>query len=54
MKKHLGTTKVAAHAHSIFDMACYDPELGPSLYTTQNIVSKLEKKVGELTKQVEK
>lgn len=54
MKKHLGTTKAAAYAHSILDMATYESEPVPSSNTKQKEVSKLEKKVEELTKQVEK
>ena len=54
MKKHLGTTKAAAHAHSIFDMPSYDPELSSAPSVKQSDISKLEKKVNELTKQVEK
>lgn len=53
MKKHLGTTKAAAHAHSIFDMPSYDHEPVSSPNIKQSETSKLEKKVNELTKQVE-
>lgn len=54
MKKYLGTTKAAAYAHSILDMATYESEPVPSSNTKQKEVYKLEKKVEELTKQVEK
>lgn len=56
MKKHLGATKAAAHAHHIFNVPSYDCEpVPPSLSTTkQDETSKLEKKVNEVTKQVEK
>lgn len=52
MKKHLGSTKAAAHAHSVFDIPSYDHE-PVSSPLKQNETSKLEKKVNELTKQVE-
>ncbi|XP_062297111.1 zinc finger CCHC domain-containing protein 12-like [Scomber scombrus] len=54
MKKHLGTTKATTHAHYISDMPSYDGEPVPSPNTKQNEASKLEKKVNELTRQVEK
>lgn len=54
MKKHLGTTKATAHAHYVSDMPSYDDESVPSPNPKQNEASKLEKKVNELTRQVEK
>lgn len=54
MKKHLGATKAAAHAHHIFSVPSYDCEPVPTPNTKQDEALKLEKKVSELTKQVEK
>lgn len=54
MKKHLGVTKAAAHAHSIYDMSAYDHEPVSSDGIRQSETSKLEKRVSELAKQVEK
>lgn len=54
MKKHLGTTKAAAHAHHIFNVSLRDCEPVPTPATKQDETSKLEKRVNELTKQVEK
>lgn len=54
MKRHLGTTKAIAHAHSVLDAASFDLDPSSLLHTEQNDVSKLAKRVDELTKQVEK
>lgn len=54
MKKHLGVSKANVYAHHVFDMPSYDCEPVPVPNTKQNEVSKLEKKVNELTKQLEK
>lgn len=54
MKKHLGTSKANVYAHHVFDMPSYDCEPVPVPNTKPNEVSKLEKKVNELTKQLEK
>uniref|UniRef100_A0A8C5DCT6 CCHC-type domain-containing protein n=1 Tax=Gouania willdenowi TaxID=441366 RepID=A0A8C5DCT6_GOUWI len=54
MKKHLGTSKAAAHAHHIFNVPSYDYESIPTPNTKRDEPSKLEKRVSELTKQVEK
>lgn len=54
MKKHLGATKAAAHAHHIFNVPSYDCDPVPTSVSKQDETSKLEKKVNELTKQVEK
>lgn len=53
MKKHLGATKAAAHAHSIFGMPAFDhtPVTNPT--TAENETLNLEKKINKLTKQVE-
>lgn len=53
MKKHLGASKANMYAHHVFDMPSYDCEPVPLLNTKQNETSKLEKKVDELTKQLE-
>lgn len=47
-------TKAAAHDHHIFIVPSYDYEPVPTPNTKQDEASKLEKKVSELTKQVEK
>ena len=54
MKKHLGPSKANMYAHHVFDMPSYDCEPVPLSNTKQNETSKLEKKVNELTKQLEK
>ena len=54
MKKHLGASKANMYAHHVFDMPSYDCEPVPLPNTKQNEASKLEKKVDELTKQLEK
>lgn len=54
MKKHLGATKAAVHAHSIFDVPSYDDEPVPTQTAKQSEASKLERRMDELSKQVEK
>lgn len=54
MKRHLGATKAAAHAHSIFDMPTFDHAPITIPTSAENETLKLEKKINELTKQVEK
>lgn len=54
LKKHLGTTKAAAHTRHIFNVPTYDCEPAPTPTIKQDETAKLEKKVHELTKQVEK
>lgn len=54
MKKHLGTTKAAAHAHSVFSMPVFDQVPPASPTSSENETVKLEQKVNELMKQVEK
>lgn len=54
MKKHLGATKAAAHAHSDFSMPVFDPVPLASPTSSENETVKLELKVNELMKQVEK
>lgn len=54
MKRHLGATKAAAHAHSVFSMSTFDQTPLGTPNSTENETVKLEQKVNELTKQVEK
>lgn len=54
MKKHLGATKAAAHAHSVFSLPTFDQAPIPTTTPTENETVKLEQKVNQLTKQVEK
>lgn len=54
MKRHLGATKAAAHAHSIFDMPTFDHTSAATPIPTETGPLKLEKKINELTRQVEK
>lgn len=54
MKKHLGASKANMYAHHVFDMPSYDCEPVPLPNSKPNETSKLEKKVNELTKQLEK
>lgn len=54
MKKHLGATKAAAHAHSVFSMPVFDPVPLASPTSSGHETVKLEQKVNELMKQVEK
>ena len=54
MKKHLGASKAIAQAHHIFDIPSYESGPAPSQTPKETEASKLEKKVNELTEQVEK
>ncbi len=54
MKKHLGATKAAAHAHSVFSIPVFDQVPLASPTSSENETVKLEQKVNELMKQVEK
>ena len=54
MKRHLGATKAAAHAHSVFSMSTFDQAPLTTPTSTDNETEKLQQKVNELTKQVEK
>ncbi|XP_039900907.1 zinc finger CCHC domain-containing protein 12-like [Simochromis diagramma] len=53
MKKHLGATKAAAHAHSVFSMPTFGQAPLATPTPTDSEAVKLEQKVNELTKQVE-
>ncbi|XP_019727185.1 zinc finger CCHC domain-containing protein 12-like [Hippocampus comes] len=54
MKKHLGATKAAAHAHSAFSIPVFDqvPLVGPTSSDDKTV--KLDLKINELMSQVEK
>ncbi|XP_038128535.1 zinc finger CCHC domain-containing protein 18-like [Cyprinodon tularosa] len=52
MKKHLGSTKAALHAHSVLSLAPIDKEPVTTSPSKQDACSKLEKEVSELRKQV--
>uniref|UniRef100_A0A8D0AK94 Paraneoplastic antigen Ma-like C-terminal domain-containing protein n=1 Tax=Sander lucioperca TaxID=283035 RepID=A0A8D0AK94_SANLU len=52
MKKHLGSTKAAAHVHSVMSMPVFEPEAAPTITKKHETDSKLEKEVAELRKQV--
>ncbi|XP_038125367.1 zinc finger CCHC domain-containing protein 12-like [Cyprinodon tularosa] len=54
MKKHLGATKAAAHAHSVLSMPSFDQTPLATPIPTDSETVKLEQKVTELTKQVER
>ncbi|CAL9701145.1 unnamed protein product [Knipowitschia caucasica] len=54
MKKHLGSTKAAAHVHSVMSMPVFEPEAAPTTTKKHETDSKLEKEVAELRKQVAK
>ncbi|KAK0155509.1 hypothetical protein N1851_002099 [Merluccius polli] len=53
MKKHLGASKAIAQAHHIFDIPSYESGPAPSPTPKETEVSRLEKKVNELTEQLE-
>ncbi|KAJ8000871.1 hypothetical protein DPEC_G00184900 [Dallia pectoralis] len=54
MKKHLGSTKAAAHVHSVINMPVFDPEAYPTTTKEHETDSRLEKEVAELRMQVAK
>ncbi|KAK7882180.1 hypothetical protein WMY93_028354 [Mugilogobius chulae] len=54
MKKHLGSTKAAAHVHSVMSMPVFEHEPVPATTNKQETNTKLEKEVAELRKQVAK
>lgn len=54
MKRHLGATKAASHVHSIFDIPTFDQRCVTAPSSTSSETLKLENRVSELAKQVEK
>lgn len=52
MKKHLGSTKAAAHVHSVLSLSGFDEEPSATVPKNPDTSSKLEKEVAELRKQV--
>ncbi|KAJ8007900.1 hypothetical protein DPEC_G00098980 [Dallia pectoralis] len=54
MKKHLGSTKAAAHVHSVINMPVFNPEAYPTTTKEHETDSRLEKEVAELRMQVAK
>ncbi|KAJ7996785.1 hypothetical protein DPEC_G00240620 [Dallia pectoralis] len=54
MKKHLGSTKAAAHVHSVINMPVFEPEAYPTTTKEHETDSRLEKEVAELRMQVAK
>lgn len=54
MKKHLGSTKGAAHVHSVFSMPLFEHETPPATAEKHETSMKLENQAAELRKQVAK
>ncbi|XP_076829405.1 zinc finger CCHC domain-containing protein 18-like [Brachyhypopomus gauderio] len=52
MKKHLGSTKAAAHVHSVLSLPVFDEEPIAIIPTKPDVSSKIEREVAELRKQV--
>ncbi|CAL9697932.1 unnamed protein product [Knipowitschia caucasica] len=52
MKKHLGSTRAAAHVQSVMSMPVFEHEPSPETTTKHDTNSKLEKEVAELKAQV--